>query len=403
MFTIVLEGAEPRTQLATLDLASRQVRVVWSGGSFARRASDGHFVFASGTTLRAIAFDPDLQQASNPATIPDIEVSYAADNGAADFALSETGTLVFIEPVVAGARSLEWIDRMGRREPVALSPGSYIYPRISPDGTRVALDVGGRGQRDIWILDLGRLALSRLSDGPTEDMLATWSPDGKRVFFSSNRNGNFDIYSQPADGATAARVELAGPGDQVAETLTPDGSRLFVQENFGESMLLFDLTKPESRQRLFDDRFDQRLFQVSPDGKWVAFESNESGGAFEIMLRSFPDLSGRRAQISNGGGRYPKWGPRGSNELYYVAADGGMMAVSMTLSPQLTVGVSRKLFDFQKPPDGRSGMTYDISPVDGRFLTTTNVPTDGGSTNVSVILNWEEPPSQLSSAAERRK
>jgi serine/threonine-protein kinase len=403
MFTIVLEGAEPRTQLATLNLASRQVRVAWSGGSFARRASNGHFVFASGTTLRAIAFDPDLQQASTPATIPDIEVSYAADNGAADFALSATGTLVFIEPVVAGARSLEWIDRMGRHEPVALSPGNYIYPRISPDGTRVALDVGGRGQRDIWILELGRLALSRLSDGPTEDMLAAWSSDGKRVFFSSNRNGNFDIYSQPADGAAAARVEFAGPGDQIAETLTPDGSRLFVQENFGESTLLFDFSKPDSPQRLFDDRFDQRLFQVSPDGKWLAFESNESGGAFEIMVRSFPDLSGHRVQISNGGGRYPKWGTNGSNELYYVAADGGMMAVSITLAPQLTVGRSRKLFDFQKPPDGRTGMTYDISPVDGRFLTTTNVPTGGNSTNVSVIFNWEQPPSRLPSPAERRK
>jgi hypothetical protein len=177
----------------------REVRLAWAGGSFARRAPTGQFIFASGTALRAITFDLDSRQASNAATIPDIEVSYAADNGAADFALSATGTLVFLAPRGAGASVLEWIDRTGRREPLALAPGSYFYPRISPDGTRVALDVGDRGARDIWILDIARLALSRLSDGPTDDMLAAWSPDGARVFYSSNRHGNFDVYYRDVD------------------------------------------------------------------------------------------------------------------------------------------------------------------------------------------------------------
>ena len=145
MFTIASDG-EPRMRIATLDLATREVRPAWAGGSFARRAPSGQFIFASGTALRAITFDLDSRQASNAATIPDIEVSYASDNGAADFALSATGTLVFLAPSGAGAFALEWIDRTGRREPLAVAPGSYFYPRISPDGTRVALDVGGPGR-----------------------------------------------------------------------------------------------------------------------------------------------------------------------------------------------------------------------------------------------------------------
>jgi serine/threonine-protein kinase len=388
-FTIVRDGAEPRMQIATLDLVTREVRPAWTAGSFARRASDGRFVFAQGTALRVIAFDVESGRASSAETIPDVEVSYSEDNGAADFAVSDTGMLVFIAPGRPGERTLEWIDRTGRREALALAPGTYFYPRISPDGTRVALDVGGRGARDIWILDLGRLSLSRLSDGPSEDMLAVWSPDGKRLFYSSNRSGNFDIYSQPADGAAAARVEYAGPGDQVLETVTPGGSHLLVQENFGEGMTFIDLARPDRPVRLFDDRFDDRLFQVSHDGKWIAFESNESGGAFEIVVRSFPDPAGHRVQISTGGGRYPKWGPPGSSELYYVAADGAMVAVPITLAPALKVGASRKLFDFQKPPEGRTGLLYDVSPLDGRFLTTGNVGATGsGQTNVSVIIDW---------------
>jgi hypothetical protein len=219
-------------------------------------------------------------------------------------------------------------------------------------------------------------------------LLASWSPDGARVYFSSNRNGNFDVYSQAADGATPARVEYAAPGDQIGGVL-PDGSRLIMTENFSERVLLIDPSAPDRRQTLFDDKFEQRVIQISPDGKWMAYESDESGGAFEIMLRSFPDPAAHRVQISSGGGRYPMWGPKGSNELYYVAPDGRMMAVSITLDPEPKVGVTRKLFDWQAPPPGRSGIPFDLSPIDGRFLTVKPASTTGsGQMNATVILNW---------------
>ena len=123
-------------------------------------------MYASGQTLKAIAFDPDTQQTrGDPVSLPDIEIATTPDNGAAEFAVSETGTLLFITPNVSGQRlrTLSWVDRQGKEEPLALAPGRYAYPRISPDGTRVALDIPG-ANRDIWIWNLQRPSLTRLTE-----------------------------------------------------------------------------------------------------------------------------------------------------------------------------------------------------------------------------------------------
>ena len=129
---------------------------------------------------------------------------------------------------------------------------------------------------------------------------------------------------------------------------------------------------------------------VSPDGNWLAYESNESGERFEIFLRPFPNVSERREKVSLDGGRFPVWGPKGSNELFFVDLNGGMMAASVTLSPSLILGRVTRLFEWEKPPRGPSGTPYDVSPLDGRFLLEKPV-TDGPSgVNISVVLNWFE-------------
>ena len=171
------------------------------------------------------------------------------------------------------------------------------------------------GTSGFWILQ--RLTQVRLTDGPTEDLLPVWSVDGRRVFFGSNRTGNFDVYSQAADGASPARVEFAAPGVQMPQGFTPDGTGLVVYEDFKDTGLL-TLTNPPRLDPLLHTEFDDRLVQVSPDGRWIAFESDEAGtGQIEIMIRSFPDTNRRREKVSVNGGRYPLWGPKGTNELYY--------------------------------------------------------------------------------------
>ena len=282
------------------------------GGSAARYASTGHLVYASGQALKAIAFDPDRRQIrGDPVSLPDVEVATTPDNGAAEFDIAETGTLLFVTPSVSGQRlrTLSWVDRQGKKEPLTLPPALYEYARISPDGTRLALDIPG-ANRDIWIWNLQRPGLTRLTGGPTEDMVPVWSLDGRRVFFASDRTGNFDVYSRAADGATVERVEFAGPGAQLPQSFLPDGTRLLVSENF-EDLSVLNLARPDRLEPLLHGDVPVRLGEVSPDGNWIAYESNESGDRFEIFLRPFPDVSGRREKVSIEGGRFPLWGREG--------------------------------------------------------------------------------------------
>ncbi len=387
LFTIVTEAAGGGPHIARLDLKTLEQRTVLAGSS-AHYLTSGHLVYVTGSTLHAVPFDAGTGATlGKPVSFPEIDLATAVDNGAAHFAISETGTLLFTAPRPPTLRALEWIDRQGQRETLAVEPQTYGNPRVSPDGTRVALERTTRGNRDVWILDLKRLTQTQLTDGPTEDMLAVWSVDGRRVFFASTRTGTVDVYSQAADGATSARVEFASPEFQAPLGVTPDGTRLLVYDRFQDIGIL-NLARPDRLEPLLHSEFDERLAQVSPDGRWVAYESDESGGQFEIILRSFPNVNERREKISVNGGRYPLWGPNGSNELYYLALDGTMMAAAIKLSPTLALGAVTKLFAWQKPPERRSGMLFDVAP-DGRFLMTKlTTPSPDGPTIVSVILNW---------------
>jgi Tol biopolymer transport system component len=214
-----------------------------------------------------------------------------------------------------------------------------------------------------------------------------WSRDSRRIFFSSNRSGTFDVLSQPADGASGPRVEFAAPGTQLAASLTPDGTQLLVYEDFKDLSIL-NLANPGRLVPLMHSDADERLSSVSPDLHWIAYESDEAGKEFEIFVRPFPNVGDRREKISINGGRYPVWGRPDSHELYYVTPNGEMMAASLQLSPTLTLGPVTKLFDFQKPTANRSGIPYDVAP-DGRFLAAVTMSAGSEApTQVSIVLNW---------------
>ena len=398
LFTIIPDdGGASGARIASLNLETLEVTAVLTGGTDARYVSTGHLVYASGSLLKAVAFDAAGGRVlGEPISLPGIDLGIPAANGVADFALSQTGTLVYL-PTTAEVpgdlrgrlRTLSWIDREGREQPLPLKPASYGYPRVSPDGARAAVEIFTNGNRDIWILNLERLILTQLTDGPTEDMLAVWSPDSERVFFASDRAGSFDVYSQSSDGATPARVEFAGPVFHAPQSVTPDGTRLIVYEAFKDTGVA-TIGQPNRLDPLLYRESDDRLVQVSPDGNWIVYESDESGKQFEVFIRPFPNVNESREQVSSGGGRYPVWGPKG-DELFYINIDGEMMAVPVTRSPALRLGRATKLFQSDKPPARRSGLPYSVSPRDGRFLVVKTVPDEQrGSTDVSVILNFFE-------------
>src|SRR5262245_28914686 len=388
LYTIIPATATDSPRIALLDIDRLESRAVVNAGSAAQYVPPGWLIFASGSALRAVAFDVRTGRTSGAALPLDIEVANSPDNGAADFAVSNTGSLLYL---ATGAqrtvRSLSWFDHNGREEPLEIGPGTYNYPRVAPDGRRVALDVFTGPNRDIWILNLERSTLTQLTDGPTEDMVPLWAPDGQRVFFASNRAGTFDVYSQTADGASPARAEFVGPGFQTPLSFTSDGKRLVIIENFND-LRIVTLGHTDRSEPILVSKFDERSGQISPDGDWIAYESNVSGERFEVFLRPFPDVAARREQLSIGGGRYPVWGRKGSGELYYVAPDGAMMAVSVSSSPTLTLGRPTKLFQSEKPAAGVAGTPYSISSIDGRFLIARSVRQSATEpTQVSVVLN----------------
>jgi eukaryotic-like serine/threonine-protein kinase len=390
IFTILSpQDSLDSARVAWLDLASRESRIVLTGGIAGTYVTTGHIVYAAQSALHAIAFDAKTRATMGGSiALANSAIAVAADNGAAEFAISQTGTLVSIAPAAPNdvtRNSLVWIDHLGNEETLPLQPAAYAYPRISPDGTRVALDLPG-SNRDIWIWDLRRSSLTRLTSSVGEDMLPLWSIDGLRLFFASNRAGTFDIYSQAADGSSEASVVLPGPLFDVPNSFSPDGKQLVVYEEFRDLGVL-DLETGKFRL-LLDGPADDRLGEVSPDGKWIAYESQEPGQRTEIYLRPFPNVAERREKVSIDGGRYPVWGRRGSNELYYVDLEGKMMAVAVETSPTLRLGAAAKLFDWAPPPLYRSGRPYDISPIDGRFLMTKALLDAAPSVDVSVVLNW---------------
>ena len=393
LFTIVREGSIEGATIAVLDLSTLETTSLIPG-SDARYAPTGHLIYASGQTLKAVAFDADLRRTrGDPVTLPDLAVAAAINSGAADFAVSRTGTLLFLvadaTPEAAPLRTLSWVDRSGKKEePLGLAPDRYSYPRISPDEARIAVDIAG-SRRNIWIWDLRQSTLKKLTDGPVEDMLPVWNRDSSRLFFTSRfGDGDFDVYSQAADGATPARPELVVPGFQAAQSFTPDG-RLLISIDY-KDIGLFTLGAEEVAPLLHSGA-SEWTGAVSPDGNWIAYESNEHGDQMAIFVRPFPAVAGFREQVSIDGGRWPMWGPKGSGELYYIDLKGQMMAAAIELSPTLRVLRVTKLFDWRAPPTAISAIPYDVSRRDGRFLMTRFV-TDAVDrpAPISVVQNWFE-------------
>ena len=176
----------------------------------------------------------------------------------------------------------------------------------------------------------------------------------------------------------------------MTNAISPDGTRLIAVKDFSDLSVL-DLTRHGQLEPLLNSGARTWIGAVSPDGKWIAYESHESGRQVEIFLRPFPNASGRREKVSIDGGRFPAWGTKDSGELYYVDPAGAVMAAAVTLSPALTLGRVTKLFDWEKPPRGISGRPYDVSPRDGRFLVLKPaVKNPSGFIDISVVLNWTQ-------------
>jgi serine/threonine-protein kinase len=376
-------------QIALLDLQTGQWRVLIPGGSFARYAPSGHIVYGAGGTLRAVGFDLErLQLVGDP--VPVLEHVMTKGSGAANFDLAQNGTLAYLSGDAMGGslRSLAWIDRDGREEPITAPTRAYAYPRLSPDGTKVALDIRDQ-ENDVWIWDLVRRTLTRLTFDPGVNRGVAWTPDGKRLAFSAQRDGTENVYWQASDGTGTAERLTEGKRPQLPNAFTPDGTQLLFQEPGAAPYDAYKMNVTGDRKiepLLANPGYSERNAEVSPDGRWVAYQTNESGQE-EIYVRPFPNIDAGRWQVSNGGGSRPAWA-RNGKELFYFLQPGRIMAVPIQTGTTFSAGNPVEVVkgQFIAPQDGR---TYDVSPDGKRFLVIKDATrTASTPPQLVVVLNW---------------
>ena len=385
LFTISANSTE-RNEVAAYDLRTGDQKVLLTGGTQPLYVEPGYLVYLSGNTMRAVSFDADrLEVRGAPVVVLEQVSSNITRSSNAD--ISRNGDLVFVAgSSLLAMRSLVWVDRAGRATRIPVPSKPYVYPRVSPDGTRVAVDVRDNDQ-DIWVSDLRRGTSTRLTFGSALDAYPSWTADGRQVVFASSaETGAQAVYRQAADGTGRPQRIATGPvGEGVPLSVIPGGRGILIRR--GSHLGVLSLTGSPTAEPLVQTNAVELNGEVSPDGRWLAYESTESGRP-EVYVRPFPDVAGGRWQVSNSGGSRPAWA-RNGRELFYEDQDGGMTAAPVAPGPTFSAGVPVRLFDARAVLIGGTTLrSWDPAP-DGRFLM---VQDDGLTTALPllIVLNWVE-------------
>jgi hypothetical protein len=377
----------------SLDTGKRQVLL--EGGTDGRYVPSGHIVFSYRETLFAIPFDATTLKVTGGRVSVVEDVAQAPATGAAQFTFSDTGMLAYVPGNFAPTlRALAWVDREGRETPIDAPARDYTYPRVSPDGLRVAVTVFDGRQEDVWIWDLAGKRFTRLTSDPADDRYSEWTPNGREIVFASQRGGTAGLWRQPADGGTAEPLVATPtkPRDWlVPSPVSSDNARIIPPCcRSVEARIYFSSS---SALRLASNRCCRRR---SPNG---VPRSPPIGGGSPINQ---PSRGGSRSTcvgqtwsatswlVSSGGGQHARWGPD-SRELFYAEPERGLMRVAVEAGVEWKAGTPMRLFG---PPylwtiPNFGGRLYDISPDGQRFLVLKSVDTPQPSTIV-VVQNWFE-------------
>jgi eukaryotic-like serine/threonine-protein kinase len=377
-------AATPGARVEVMDLATGERRTLLRGGGRAQYVPTGHLIYAAGDTLYAVGFDVDRLAVSGDA------VAVLTGPGIAEFAVSDEGTLVYRSGTNPQNNKLVWVDRQGRQEALETPPRPYLYPRLSPDGTRIAIDVPDT-DRDIWMWDVRRKTLERFTRDPAGNPMLAWSRDGRRLAFGSDRFGVTNLFWQAADGGGEPERLLQSDRIQMPNSFAPDGRLLFSADVAGRGRDLHALaTDGTGRvEPIIHGPGNDLTADVSPDGRWIAYDSDEAG-QLEVYVRPYPNAyAGGRWQISSGGGKQALWS-RDGRELFFRDYSGALMSAAVTLAPTFAPGPVVKVFDNANYLGGgthASGRTYDLSLDGKRFLM---VKQQEATPALVVVLNWFE-------------
>jgi len=343
------------------------------------------YLLMGGDDLIAQPFDARTLTLSGP-PVPIV------DSLGGSFGASNSGVLLFQKAsTVSPNKQLTWFDRAGKQLGQLGPPANYGNIEVAPAGDRVAVDTTTDGNRDVWVIDVARAVPSRLTFDPAPDWTPVWSPDGSQIAFASNRAGGSHMYQRPASGVGSDRLVFKSDRSEIPVSWSRDGRYIVFSRQKttggGVDTWLLTMAGEPTAKPFIESQFDKAQARISPDGRWIAYVTNDSG-PYQVVVQSFPDPNGGRWQITAQGGIEPKWKHDG-RELYYLAPDGKLMVVPVNPGPAFQAGSPSVLFQTplvvargQSPRDRR----YDVAP-DGRFLIA--VPTAAATaTPVTVVVNW---------------
>jgi eukaryotic-like serine/threonine-protein kinase len=373
-------------QLALYRLDTGERRNLVSGGTRPSYAPTGHLLYVQGGTLMAVPFDLRRMEITGT-PVPMVEgVMQSFSAGMAQYSISENGSLAYLTGGVQGGQNtLVWVDRKGAEQPLPAPPHSYRSPRVSPDGKRVAValdELGGHA----WIYDLARDTLTRLTFEAGGTINIAWTRDGMRLAFNSGAPAS--LFWQAADGSGKSERLTTSENQQNPISWAPDGQALAYMETnpaTNADIWILRLSDRKAQAFLRTSAYESAP-QFSPDGRWLAYVSDESG-RYEIYVQPFPEPGGKY-QISTDGATEPVWNPNG-RELFFRSG-AKMMAVDITSQPNFSAGKPRMLFEGPYLSLQATIPSYDISPDGRHFLMLKASEQTQATTQINVVLNWFE-------------
>jgi Tol biopolymer transport system component len=351
--------------------------------------ASGHLVYVAAGALWAVPFDLTRLELRGTASRV-LSPLVILPNGTAEFDVARDGTLVYVSGGPAALRRLAWVDRNGREQLIAAAPPRpYSAVSLSPDGTRVALEITDQAN-DIWMLDLARDTLTRVTTDPGLDQSPVWMPDGRRLLFTSQAGGVLgSVFWRAADGTGPLERLIESANVERPTHALADGTGVLFSGVPGIMMLTLADRRVSPVLQIPQQRAQNGV--VSPDGRWLAHDGSDDG-PLQIFVRPFPNVTEGRTQISTGGGAHPLWS-RNGRDLLYMAPDGALMSTSVDPGPTWAAKAPTRVS--QGPYFRGAGVsgarTYDISPDGERFLVLKPVEdTQTAPAQIVVVQNWLE-------------
>ena len=370
-------------EIWVLDLTNNQRTRLIEGGSNPRYAHTGHIVYGVDGTLRAVPFDLDrLTLTGDPVPVLE-DVLIWERSGGVHFSLGGDGSLVYLPSAsrVQPERSLVWVDGEGLEERIAAEPRAYSQARLSPDGRRLVIVI----DQDLWLYDLERELLTVL-ETDTSVQSPVWTSDSEHVVFDAEPDGLSGLFRKAVNGTGEAERLTTSEFPILPGGWSGDGRALVFTATRAETLLDIGLVSMDSEHTiewLFESENGEILPDVSPDGRWMAYASDEFG-QYEVFVTPFPNVSDERWQVSLSGGNAPQWG-EDSRTLYYMTDGGAVWRATNDTEPDFSPGIPEQV------AEGPYAFSFDVGP-DDRLLLMKPEPLRGQTARQDIILfqNWTE-------------